>query len=163
MSIVGYLRICFIPFSNYWNMRKCLNMASKMRQPQIEKNIFYDGPAGVKKQQGRAELLAMHKAFPSKGKATLLLHAVSSYGVWSKGLGGCDHAWKSSLYQVKNIRAAELKTSKCNQDFFFFFFALPVSFQVKAETMGTQSLPYIRGRCHSAVTLEQVPMSPACV
>lgn len=82
------------------------------------KNLFYEGPAGVTKQQGRAESLEMHKAFSSKGKVFLLLHAISSYGVWSEGLGGCDHAWKSSLYQVRNIYVVELRT-KCIQDIFF--------------------------------------------
>lgn len=111
-------------------MRNHLKTLSKTRRPlsaQIEKNIFYAGPSGVTKQQGRAELLEMrkHKAFSSKGKMILLLHAISSYGVWSEGLGGCDHAWKSSFYQVKNIYAVKLRTSNVFRIFFFLPFQYP--------------------------------------
>lgn len=73
------------------------------------------------------------RPFFPKGRIILLLHAISSYGIWSKGLGGCDHAWKSSLNRMRKHLC-----SKAEDQIYSGLFLLAL-LQVKALTTDVYS------------------------
>lgn len=141
-------------------------MATKMRRPlsaQIEKNIFHGGPAGVTKQQGRAELLVTHKAFCSNGESNSAL--ACHFIIWSM-IQGPRRVWSCMKVKLLPSEKTFMQPSPGVPNVIrsFFILALPVSFQVKALSADWRiwSPPYIQGCCPSAVALELVPMSPAC-